>query len=106
MTPLKQLLLIAALGAASGQAQPREITGESVAEIFDAAYVTHLIFGAGRGEGRNTRSAVEGIASEVERPEHRERRVGVDAGAGLEEEGGDRRVAEDHRIHKRRAAGR
>jgi CubicO group peptidase (beta-lactamase class C family) len=41
MTPLKkQLLLIAALGAASAQAQPREITGESVAEFFDAAYVT------------------------------------------------------------------
>ncbi len=47
MTPLKQFLLIAALGAASGQAQPREITGESVAEFFDAAHVTHLIFGEG-----------------------------------------------------------
>ena len=51
MTPLKQLLLIAALGAASGQAQPRAITGESVAEFFDAAYVTYLIFGESRGEG-------------------------------------------------------
>ena len=47
MTPLKQLLLIAALGAASSQAQPREITGERVAEFFDAAHVTHLIFGEG-----------------------------------------------------------
>jgi len=46
-----QPLLIAVLGAASGQAQPREITGESVAEFFDAAYVTHLISGEGRGEG-------------------------------------------------------
>jgi hypothetical protein len=54
MTPLKQLLLIAALGAASGQAQPRAITGESVAEFFDAAYVTYLIFGESRGEGERS----------------------------------------------------